>query len=383
MGQKCSQCLRQWRAGESEYEQQPERNPLSFGEWFTFNPFAERVKYAEINPHCGQLLCTVVLARILFCALFIGAWVLSLYGLFAGLSSHHCGRSDTHDCEGDYMMQINAYIHGGVYLAVAALMLWPTTWTMARYRDVAVIALLGYPVIFSWALHSDVSHECEDYYTNVCRAAYKYSKIAHLADLGYMALSLGGLLVALCIPGDDEDDAPEDDLTHPDTDLSVVEHLFSKVSTHWKRPLLVQSKVVEYTENVRDWEALACKRNATLKDALEIANEQQADSSAQAKLLGKYSNLINENAEKISQASHLLQDQSKKIGELNDAVTEVIGAMGSSADLKDMNNALKMKGSDFYAWVIVSLLCCLILIGLVIAIPKWLRMFNISLGVSF
>ena len=31
--------------------------------------------------------------------------------------------------------------------------------------DVAVIALLGYPVIFSWALHSDVSHECEDYYT--------------------------------------------------------------------------------------------------------------------------------------------------------------------------------------------------------------------------
>ena len=54
---------------------------------------------------------------------------------------------------------------------------------------------------------------------------------------------------------------------------------------------------------------VAVQRNATLKDALEIANEQQADSSAQAKLLGKYSNLINENAEKISQASHLLQDQ--------------------------------------------------------------------------
>lgn len=382
MGQKCSQCWRQLRAGDTEYEQLPDREALSFSEWFTFNPFAERVQYAEIDPHCGQRLCTVVLARILFVVVFIGAWLLSLYGLFAGLNSHQCRHNDKHDCEGDYMMRINGFIHCGVYLAVAALMLWPTTWTMARYRDVAVVALLSYPVIFSWALHSDVSQECQDFYENQCRAAYNYSKIAHITDIGYLGLSLSGLLIAVFIPGDD-DNVIDDDIVHPDTDLSIVEHLFSKVSAHWKRPLLVQSKVVEYTENVHDWCTLASKRNSTLKDALEIANHQQTDSSAQAKLLGKYSNLINENAEKISQASHLLEDQSNKIKDLNKAVDEVQKAMGTSADVKHINNALKMKGSDFYAWAGVSMLCCLLLVGLLIGIPKWLRLFNIRLGVSF
>lgn len=160
---------------------------------------------------------------------------------------------------------------------------------------------------------------------NQCRAAYNYSKIAHITDIGYLGLSLSGLLIAVFIPGDD-DNVIDDDIVHPDTDLSIVEHLFSKghptikdpivsgrsngtwllvsVSAHWKRPLLVQSKVVEYTENVHDWCTLASKvtndandwltagllygcrqRNSTLKDALEIANHQQTDSSAQAKLL--------------------------------------------------------------------------------------------------
>ena len=141
----------------------------------------------------------------------------------------------------------------------------------------------------------------------------------------------------------------------------------------WRRPLLVDSSIKNFKTNIVDWQTVVTNRNETLRKAVDIASKTHANSTSQATMLGKYSSLIEQSSEKVSQASSLLDEQvrscrltpalspapvvyieierrndvmgrmkvtvvagalqSAQIGELNKTVNEVIDSMNTPADL--------------------------------------------------
>jgi len=383
MGNRCSACWTSFRALDTLQERLPERIALTPAEWFSFNPFDRKIQYGELgSKHWGQSLCIVVFSRIAFLVLFIGALVLSGLGTYSGLATSGCSASDY--CESKYATRINAYIHAGVYFSIAALLIWPLTWRSARYRDIVIILLLSYPVLQSWALHLDsaMSWKCDTYFhQDHCTESYNYWRLCHIMDLVYLAFAVFVLFLAVTLP--ENRFSKVDMYTSSKYDLSIPEHLYYKVDDEWRRPLLVKSQVVKYSDDLREWRTVVEHRNETLKAALDVATDQQNDSNTQAKLLGTYSQLISDTNDKVSKASSLLDEQHEQIGKLNDAVNDVITALGSPADVSSAGNALAMKGSDCRQWGLIAALCCLIAVGMLIGIPKWLKLFNISLGIDF
>eukprot|EP00656_Telonema_subtile_P028196 TRINITY_DN3050_c0_g1_i3.p1 TRINITY_DN3050_c0_g1~~TRINITY_DN3050_c0_g1_i3.p1 ORF type:complete len:200 (-),score=41.30 TRINITY_DN3050_c0_g1_i3:66-665(-) len=186
-------------------------------------------------------------------------------------------------------------------------------------------------------------------------------------------------LLALVWPISEEDEVSGD----PRVDLSCVDYLYGKENMDWRRPLLVSSKVNEYSGDLKKWREVVSTRNTSLEEAVRIADSQQENSSDQARLLGKYSSLINETTEKVSRASNMLDEQTNKIGDLNSAVNEVISALGSGSDMANLSSAFAMTSNDCKAWALVIFLCLLVAVGLLIGIPQWLKLLNISLGINF
>lgn len=370
----CNMSFEQFRHLGSDFERLPDRQYISFREWFTYNPFDD----SSGPQSCYQYLCTLVIFRLSFALIFITTFGLSVYGVAAGVFGSSCSNDD-HDCESSDMLKIFAYIHVGVYLIICFLLLWPAAWAAARVRGLTVMVLLAYPVVFGWAIHYSLSDECHDYYQDNCHSTYEYWEKTKIWDLSLMLLAAIVEICALAVPVDEDDPAASGEGRF---DLSVIDFLFGKENSEWRRPLLVSSKVNEYSNDLQKWRDVVSRRNKTLEAAVQIADSQQQDSSNQAKLLGKYSSLINQTTEKVSRASNMLDDQSKKIGELNNAVDSVISAMGSSTDFSNISSAFSMSASDCRAWCLVIVMCLIVGIGVLIGLPKWLKLFNISFGIS-
>lgn len=370
-------CLHKFRnCGSTDYERLPDRAFISFREWFTYNPFSDTVYHQ--TQHCGQFLCTLVMLRIMFALTALVVCLLSIFGIVAGALGSSCS-NDVHDCESTYMIKLMCYIHVGVYIVVYWLMLWPAAWNPARIRGMLMILFLAYPTAHAWFVHSDVSDECDDYYADHCHKSYNYFKLAKNMDLFLISATAIIELTALVWPTDEEDVAAGT----PRVDFSCIDHLYGKENMEWRRPLLVSSKVNEYSGDLKKWQEVVGTRNKSLEEAVHIADTQQENSSDQARLLGKYSSLINETTEKVSRASNMLDEQSDKIGDLNSAVNDVISALGSGSDLSNLSSAFAMTAGDCKAWALVIFLCLLVAVGLLIGVPKWLKLFNISLGISF
>lgn len=359
------------RTFNTDHERTPTRLCLSLREWCSYNPF-EHGEEESLDPELRwyQSKCTVILLRFLWPLCVASLAGLGAIGVSSCISDGDC--SDKHSCESDYWLKWMAYYHTSLFIGTFVASLWAGSFMAARLRDTVVIILLIFPLVFLWA-KSDVSSECRDYYTDHCEQIYNYSKICRIADVFFMILTVA-IEIGAFVSNPEDDDCKN-------LDLSLWDHLYCREDEGWKRPLLVNSSIHDFKDNIVGWQTVVTNRNNTLRDAVKIANRTHKNSSDQASMLGKYSSLIEESSEKVTKASQLLDEQSTQIGELNKAVDEVITAMGSPADL-DLTSFTGMTANDVKQWCYVSLLCCLILIALLLGIPKWLKLFDISLGIK-
>lgn len=367
--------LAKFRNCGDHFEHQADRKFISFREWFSYNPFSD--SFYHRDQHIGQYLCTLVMLRILFAITAGTMIIMSVLGLMAAAFGHNC-HNDTNACEHKYLLHISAYVHTVVYLLDGFLMILPAAWESSRIRGWTIIVLMAYPVAMAWLVHSSISDECTDYYKDECKQIYHYFQISKDVDLYLFIIVFMIEFIAVMWPADPDEEAAG----QPRIDLSVVDFLYGKENVEWKRPLLIDTKVSEYSGDLEKWREVVGLRNKSLEEAMKITDKQLKNSSEQARLLGKYSQITDETTEKVTRAGEQLDKQAGKIVELNAAVDEVIAALGSSADMSDLSSAFSMTSGDCRAWFIVIFMCFLVAIGLLIGIPKWLKLFNISLGIN-
>lgn len=365
-------CIAKLRNCGDNFEHRADRKFITFREWFSYNLFSD--SFYHRDQHCGQYLCTLVMLRILFAITLVGLLVMSVLGLTAAALGHQC-TEDTHHCEKKYMLHISAYVHTAVYLLDFFAMVLPATWESARIRGWTIIIVMAYPVAMAWLVHATITSECATYYKHTCKQPYNYHQMTKFVDIYLFASVLIVELLAMFWPAEPDEDAVR-------TDLSVIDFLYGKENVEWKRPLLIDTKVSEYSGDLAKWREVVGSRNKSLEEAMRITDSQLKDSSEQARLLGKYSQITDETNEKVTRAGEQLDQQTEKIGKLNAAVDEVIAAIGSSADMSDLSSALAMTSGDCKAWFVVFLLCFFVVVGMLVAIPEWLKLFNIKLGVD-
>jgi len=317
-----------------------------------------------------QSICAVRVMRFVWPVFTLMMLALGVYGLLASLGGS-CG-DDPHDCESDYMFKALAIYHASFYIGAFFAMFWAGSFCASRLRGWVMLILLIGPTIWLWS-NSDVKSDCEDFYDDNCAILYNYAKMCRFADVAVVLCLMGAEIIAFTTNLEDDDGK--------NVDLTVIDHLYFREDEGWKKPLLVDSQIRHFKDNIKGWQEVATNRNKTLSDAVKIASSTHADSSTQCKQLGKYSSLIEESSEKVTRASQLLDDQAGLLTKLNQTVNEVISVMGSSADL-DLSNFTAMSAQDCKSWCYVSLLCCLITITLFLGIPRWLHLFDISLGIK-
>merc|ERR1712086_278187 len=365
-----------WRSFNQEHERTATRLCLSLREWFSYNPFHNKNQEEGTSTWDGDLgfsrsARVVALYRILWCVFVICLATLGAMGVASVAGGGDCG-SDSHSCESTYYYKWMAYHHSIMFLGSVGLMFWAGSFCAARLRDSIMMIALIAPLIFLWS-KSDVSSECTTWYKDNCEQIYDYAKICRIADAIFAVIVVAFEVGAFV-------SKPEDDDTK-NIDLSIVDHLYQREDEAWRRPLLVDSSIKNFKTNIVDWQTVVTNRNETLRKAVDIASKTHANSTTQATMLGKYSSLIEESSEKVTRASSLLDEQSAQIGELNDTVNEVIQAMGTPADM-DLSSFTGMTANDVKLWCYVLMLVCLILITLLLGIPKWLHLFDISLGIK-
>jgi len=297
---------------------------------------------------------------------------LGAIGVASVAGGSDCG-SDSHSCESTYYYKWMAYYHSIMFSGFVGLMFWAGSFCAARLRDSIMMIALIAPLIILWS-KSDVSSECTTWYKDNCEQIYNYAKICRIADVVFMCVVVAFEVVAFASDPDAADDMKN-------IDLSIVDHLYQREDEEWRRPLLVDSSIKNFKGNIVDWQKVVTNRNETLRKAVDIASKTHANSTSQATMLGKYSSLIEQSSEKVSQASSLLDEQSAQIGELNKTVNEVIDSMNTPADL-DLSSFAGMTANDVKLWCYVLMLVCLILICLLLGLPKWEHLMDISLGIK-
>eukprot|EP00658_Telonema_sp_P-2_P001780 TRINITY_DN1066_c0_g2_i3.p1 TRINITY_DN1066_c0_g2~~TRINITY_DN1066_c0_g2_i3.p1 ORF type:complete len:285 (+),score=45.46 TRINITY_DN1066_c0_g2_i3:282-1136(+) len=228
----------------TDFERMPDRTFLSFREWFTYNPYVDTV-YDRVL-HWSETLRMIVFLRVLFILVLLATLTFSVLGVVAAAFGSTCS-NDTYDCEGTYFLRIMAFIHAGLYFVCCVLMLWPAAWYAARIRDLILAILLVYPVAYEWVIHIHFSQKCHDYYEHNCHSIYLYHNRSKFYDLCLLSMVIFIEILAVANPEEDGEDSKD----RPD--LSVVDYLFGKENAEWRRPLLVSSKVKEYSGDISKW----------------------------------------------------------------------------------------------------------------------------------
>lgn len=360
-----------WRSFNHDHERTPTRLCLSLREWFSYNPFDNGDQDYDTDLECVKSTRIVASCRIVWCLFVICLATLGAIGTASVAGGSDCG-SDEHSCESTYYYKWMAYYHSIMFIGFVVAMFWAGSFCAARVRDSIMMIVLIAPLIFLWS-KSDVSSECTTWYKDNCEQIYNYAKICRIADVMFMCIVVAFEVAAFA------SDPKEDDMKN--IDLSIVDHLYQREDEEWRRPLLVDSSIKNFKTNIVDWQTVVNNRNDTLRKAVDIASKTHANSTTQATMLGKYSSLIEESSEKVSQASSLLDEQSEQIGKLNATVNEVIDAMNTPADM-DLSSFTGMTANDVKLWCYVLMLVCLILICVLLGVPKWLHLLDISLGIK-
>lgn len=177
-----------------------------------------------------------------------------------------------------------------------------------------------------------------------------------------------------------------------ETDPVMLTELFYKDNESFLPPLFETAKIQSYQKGVTTWsESIKGTkdivgntkikgRNETLKEAYDAAYEIHKSTKGQSALLSQIGQFVEEAETKANKVSQELDNQENLIKDLQGAVNDAENQL-STMNAKKGSMRLGCSRWDYVAWAAISIGCCAVCVFALLAVPKWLHLFGITLGI--
>jgi len=157
--------------------------------------------------------------------------------------------------------------------------------------------------------------------------------------------------------------------------------LFYTANKDFVPRLFQQEKIEAYQTGVKTWGSSVKTRNETLKNAYQDAVDVHRSTVSQSALLSEITEAVGEVGEKARKADEALTNQKNLIDDLSSALDDAEKQLSGMSD-KAASMSLGCSRMDYCKWLLISLLCCGTVTLSLLAIPKWLHLIGIRLGIN-
>jgi len=313
---------------------------------------------------------------------FLRLWILTMLAtgvlgigiLITIVSADHTVQS--HRCEQDYHVWPHMISNMALYIFAFVMYCATSSPSWAQCHGWTTITWSTANIVWSGIITLNMAHICERFY----EIKYPLLLLANSASLFFNILLLvnfGCREFSVFL----KEDVGNNGVDVEQPDATMVTSVFTVQNKHYKPSLFIPARVKTYHKGVKNWSVSVTDRNKTLKDTLEKAEKIHKSSTDQSALLSQVTNLVKETDKKVSKALNLIKQQEALIGEMNDVVLDASNRLDNqSAKISDWK--LGCTWGDGFKWCAICVLCALIVGSALVAVPKWLHLFGIELGIN-
>jgi len=275
--------------------------------------------------------------------------------------------AEHHQCEKDYVLWPHVTTNMALYFYIVASYCFTTTSAGARCQGFVVILATLMMIIWFVAIVSRIAHICTTFYL---------IKYPLLLDALYICVGINlslfmGFLVRECFHM----------MAEEESDATLITHIFFKSNANYIPSLFEKRRVQTYKSGVSNWTVSVDQRNDTLKKTLEKAEKIHEQSNNQSQLLSQVTNLVKETDAKVTKAFTLIKEQEDLINDMKDVVGDASDRLeNQQARFEDI--FVGMTYCDICKWCGICWLCVFTVGGGLLAIPKWMHLLGINLGIN-
>lgn len=270
-----------------------------------------------------------------------------------------------HQCEHQYVLWPMAIVYQCLFLAILLNYLFTDSTVWAGWSDAVFMVLLAIALLWYFFVFFRVEHICLTFYT------IKYPSLlssphfcAPTAILIWVSMFLRRLYVG-----------------YDDKDPLMISELFYKENEYFVPRLFEEEKIVAYKKGVINWTTSVEDRNEKLKEAYQNTVEIHNNTKSQSQLLTKMTQMVEAVGERATRVESQLKKQTELLNELQSSVDDAEKQLSGITET-NASWSIGCTLSDYCKWAFLSLMCCGIMLLLLLAVPRWLHLFGITLGIN-
>jgi len=287
--------------------------------------------------------------------------------IFLGLVIAHDRSALQHRCEQNYILWPMAIANLCVYATLVISFCCITNEYTARAQGwcacMLLFAMVGWFVIVTIRM----AHICITFYS------IKYPMLLSMGTCCFVfnCFLLILLTVRECYQV----------LYQEEEDETIITHVLYKQDEKWVPSLFDKERIQTYQKGVNTWGDALKDRNKTLKMTLQTAEKIHDQSTSQSQLLTQVTSLVKETGSKVNKAFTLIKEQELLIGNMNDVVDDAVNRL-DEMKARNTDISIGMTWGDRFRWALIAFMCCGIVGGCVVAVPKWMHLMGITLNIQ-
>lgn len=270
-----------------------------------------------------------------------------------------------HQCEHEYVVWPMTVVFECIFIALLVNYFFTESSFWANTSDGIFFVVLSTILGWYFLVYFRMSHICLTFYT------IKYPVLLASPNVcGPVAILVWMAIVCRRLASG-----------YSDEDQTTFTKLFYTANKDFVPRLFQDEKIKAYQTGVTNWGKSVKTRNETLKNAYQDAVDVHRSTVSQTALLSQMTEVVKDVGEKARKADEALASQKSLIDDLNgvldDAENQLSGMSSKAASM-----SLGCSRWDYFKWAFISLLCCGTVLLSLLAVPKWLHLFGIRLGIN-
>lgn len=273
-----------------------------------------------------------------------------------------------HQCEHEFVVWPMAIIFQCTFIALLVNYFFTESVFWVNTSDGIFLVVLTTILGWYFFVYFQMSHICLTFYTIKYPVLLASPNICGPIAI-FVWMAIAARVLYRCTGYSDEEDP------------TTFTQIFYTANKDFVPRLFRQEKIKAYSTGVTHWGDSVKTRNDTLKNAYQDAREIHSSSVSQSALLSQMTEVVKDVGEKARKADEALETQKDLISDLKGALSDAENQLDGITD-KAASMSLGCSRWDYFKWAFISLLCCGTVLLSLLAVPKWLHLFGITLGIN-
>jgi len=270
-----------------------------------------------------------------------------------------------HQCEHQYILWPMAIVFQCLFHAILLNYLFTESTFWAGWSDGIFFVSLSTALGWYFFVYFRMAHICLTFYTIKYPVLLASPHVcAPVSMLVWVSIVLRRLFVG-----------------YGENDPVIIFSLFYKANEHFVPRLFEKEKITAYKTGVNKWTGGVKSRNETLEEAFNHSVDIQNSTKNQSQLLSQMTQVVKDVGTKTRRVDTQLKKQADLLDGLQTAVNDAEDQLSGLSD-KTASWQVGCSCSDYIKWGVISFMCCGIMLLSLLAVPKRLHLFGITLGIN-